>query len=122
MVPIENQDTLLVQPGALKFDSDKTLSENTLVEINNQMFERRVATNPGALAMESLPEYYKHVRNEIIDTVPLDATNILDVGCGVRLLGQGGHVHRSQPDKDTFLNLKYNSLEPAGEEKAARGG
>lgn len=37
---------------------------------------------------ESLPQYYKHLRKEILNAVPPGANDILDVGCGAGILGK----------------------------------
>lgn len=39
-------------------------------------------------ALDELPPYYRHVRPEILATVPNEAMKILDVGCGAGLLGK----------------------------------
>ena len=46
------------------------------------------AANPHIRPYEALPEYYRHVRPEIIAAVPADAQNILDVGCAAGALGK----------------------------------
>ncbi|MEQ9353941.1 glycosyltransferase [Coleofasciculus chthonoplastes] len=35
-----------------------------------------------------LPEYYRHIRKEIVSVVPKNALKILDVGCGAGMLGK----------------------------------
>lgn len=35
-----------------------------------------------------LPQYYRHLRQEIVSVVPAAALNILDVGCGAGVLGK----------------------------------
>ncbi|NET28211.1 glycosyltransferase [Okeania sp. SIO1I7] len=46
-----------------------------------------------------LPQYYRHLRQEIVSVVPSDALKILDVGCGAGVLGQA----LKQQDKRRFV-------------------
>jgi GT2 family glycosyltransferase/2-polyprenyl-3-methyl-5-hydroxy-6-metoxy-1,4-benzoquinol methylase/glycosyltransferase involved in cell wall biosynthesis/Flp pilus assembly protein TadD len=45
-------------------------------------------------AFEALPQYYKHLRQEIFNGVPESANDILDVGCGAGILGKALKARR----------------------------
>lgn len=52
-----------------------------------------------------LPEYYAHVRPEILSAVPAKAINILDVGCGAGLLGK---TLKEQKSNRRVVGIEYN--------------
>jgi glycosyltransferase involved in cell wall biosynthesis/SAM-dependent methyltransferase len=51
-----------------------------------KLIDREVPSNDKNF--DDLPSYYKHLRPEIFNFVPLDALNILDIGCGAGVLGK----------------------------------
>lgn len=52
-----------------------------------------------------LPQYYRHLRQEIISVVPADALNILDVGCGAGVLGK---ALKKQAQRRRVVGIELN--------------
>lgn len=62
-----------------------------------------------------LPQYYQHLRQEIVLVVPADAIKILDVGCGSGILGKAlkeqnrkRHIVGIEFNKEAFYFAKQN--------------
>ena len=47
-----------------------------------------LASKTKVSSFAELPAYYKHLRSEIFNSVPANALNILDIGCGAGVLGK----------------------------------
>lgn len=56
-------------------------------------------------SFNDLPSYYRHLRQEIFLAVPVDALNILDVGCGAGVLGK---ALKQQNPKRRVVGIELN--------------
>jgi GT2 family glycosyltransferase/2-polyprenyl-3-methyl-5-hydroxy-6-metoxy-1,4-benzoquinol methylase len=54
----------------------------------DNFMENNIHLSYNVRPFNELPQYYRHVRREIVAVVPQNALNILDVGCGAGMLGK----------------------------------